>query len=86
MFPGGSDGEAPVYNAGDLGLIPGSGRFPGEGRKWQPTPVLLPRNPMDGGVWCPWGRLELDMTENPLNIKFCFQGINQFCFVVIIGL
>ena len=31
MFPGGSDGEAPVYNAGDLGLIPGSGRFPGEG-------------------------------------------------------
>ena len=24
-FPGGSDGKAFVYNAGDLGLIPGSG-------------------------------------------------------------
>ena len=30
-FPGGSDGKASVYNAGDLGSIPGSGRFPGEG-------------------------------------------------------
>ena len=24
-FPGGSDGKASVYNAGDLGSIPGSG-------------------------------------------------------------
>ena len=30
-FPGGSDGKASVYNAGDPGLIPGSGRSPGEG-------------------------------------------------------
>ena len=30
-FPGGSDGKASVYNAGDLGLIPGSGKLPGEG-------------------------------------------------------
>ena len=30
-FPGGSDGKASVYDMGDLGLIPGSGRFPGEG-------------------------------------------------------
>ena len=30
-FPGGSDGKASVYNAGDLGLIPGLGRSPGEG-------------------------------------------------------
>ena len=28
-------------NVGDLGSIPGSGRFPGEGN--EPTPVLLPR-------------------------------------------
>ena len=28
-------------NAGDAGLIPGSGRFPWR-RKWQPTPVFLP--------------------------------------------
>ena len=30
-FPGGSDGKASAYNAGDLGSIPGSGRSPGEG-------------------------------------------------------
>ena len=30
-FPGGSDGKESACNAGDQGLIPGSGRFPGEG-------------------------------------------------------
>ena len=30
-FPGGSDGKESSGNAGDLSLIPGSGRFPGEG-------------------------------------------------------
>ena len=33
-FPGGSDGKASVYNAGDLGSVPGLGRprSPGEGK------------------------------------------------------
>ena len=30
-FPGGSDGKESAYNVGDLGLIPGLGRSPGEG-------------------------------------------------------
>ena len=30
-FPGGSDGKASAYNAGDPGSIPGLGRSPGEG-------------------------------------------------------
>ena len=30
-FPGGSEGKASACDAGDLGLIPGSGRSPGEG-------------------------------------------------------
>ena len=30
-FPGSSAGKEYACNAGDLGLIPGSGRFPGEG-------------------------------------------------------
>ena len=30
-FPGGSDGKASAYSAGDPGSIPGSGRSPGEG-------------------------------------------------------
>ena len=29
-FPGGSDGKMYAFNARDLGLIPGSGRYPGE--------------------------------------------------------
>ena len=31
----------PPVNVGDAGLIPGSGRSPGEGN-WLPTPVFLP--------------------------------------------
>ena len=30
-FPGGSDSKESAYNAGDLSLIPGLGKFPGEG-------------------------------------------------------
>ena len=30
-FPGGSDGKESTCNVGDLGLIPGLGRSPGEG-------------------------------------------------------
>ena len=30
-FPGGSDDKESAHNAGDPGLIPGSGRSPGEG-------------------------------------------------------
>ena len=42
-FPyfGGSDGKEPACNAGDLGSIPGQGRFPRR-REWQLTPVFLP--------------------------------------------
>ena len=31
-FPGGSDGKEYTCNVGDLGLIPGLGRSPGEGK------------------------------------------------------
>ena len=40
-FPGGSDGEASVYNVGDLGSIPGSGSS--LEKEMAPTLVLLPR-------------------------------------------
>ena len=45
-FPGGSDGRASAYNAGDLGSIPGSGRSPGEG-KGKPLQYSCLENPMD---------------------------------------
>ena len=37
-------------NAGDLGLIPGSGRFPGEGNG-NPLQYSYLENPTDGGAW-----------------------------------
>jgi len=38
----------PPVNVGDAGLIPGSGRSPGEGN-WLPTPVFLPGKSQDQG-------------------------------------
>ena len=49
-FPGGSDGKASVYNAGDPGLIPGLGRSPGEGNG-NPSQDYCLENPMDRGAW-----------------------------------
>ena len=49
-FPGGSDGKASVYNAGDLGSIPGLGRSPGE-RNGNPLQDYCLENPTDGGAW-----------------------------------
>ena len=49
-FPGGSEGKASAYNAGDLGSFPGSGRSPGEGNG-NPLQYSCLENPMDGGAW-----------------------------------
>ena len=49
-FPGGSDGKESACNAQDLGLIPGSGRSPGEGHG-NPLQYSCLENPMDGGAW-----------------------------------
>ena len=49
-FPGGSDGKASAYNAGDLGSIPGSGRSPGEGNG-NPLQYSCLESPMDRGAW-----------------------------------
>ena len=62
-FPGGSDVKESACHAGDLGLIPGSGRSPGE---WDTTPAFLPgefhrRRSLVG--YSPGGHKELDMTE-----------------------
>ena len=63
-FPGGSDGKASVYMAEDLGSIPGSGRFPGEGNG-NPLQYSCLENAMNGGVW--WAAVyrvaESDTTE-----------------------
>ena len=48
-FLGGSVGKASACNAGDLGLIPGSGRSPGEGNG-NPLQNSCLENPMDRGA------------------------------------
>ena len=49
-FPGGSDGKVSVYNAGDLGSIPGSERFPGEGNG-NPLQYSCLENSMHRKAW-----------------------------------
>jgi len=49
-FPGGSDGNASVYDEGDPGLIPGLGRSLGEGND-NPLQDYCLENPMDRGAW-----------------------------------
>ena len=49
-FPGGADGKASAYKAGDPGSIPESGSSPGEGNG-NPLQYSCLENPMDGGAW-----------------------------------
>ena len=48
-FPGGSNGKASAYKAGDPGSIPGLGRSPGEGNG-NPFQYFCLENPMDEGA------------------------------------
>ena len=54
----------PPANAGDVGSIPGLGRYPGEGNH-NPVQYACLGNPMDRGAWWPMihGVTELDLTE-----------------------
>ena len=49
-FPGDSDGKESACNVGDPGLIPGSGRSPGE---WNGNPLQYSclENSMNRGAW-----------------------------------
>ena len=49
-FPSGSEGKASAHNAGDLGLIPGSGRSPGE-ENGNPLQYSCLGNPMGREAW-----------------------------------
>jgi len=47
---GGSEGKQSACNVGDPGLIPGLGRYPGEGND-NPLQYSCLENPMDSGAW-----------------------------------
>ena len=49
-LPYGSDGEKSARSAGDLGLIPGLGKSPGEGKGY-PLQYSGLENSMDRGAW-----------------------------------
>ena len=53
-FPGGSVLKESACNAGDMGLISGLGKSPGEGNGYSPQHSCL-GNPIDRGVWCVHG-------------------------------
>ena len=65
-FPCGSAGKESACNVGDLGLIPGLGRSPGERL---PTPVFWPGE--FHGLYSPCGHKESDTTEQ-LSLHFTF--------------
>ena len=57
----GSEGKESACNAGDLDLMPGQGRSPGEGNGY-PLQYSCTENFMDRG-YSPWSCKELHMTE-----------------------
>ena len=90
-FPGGSEVKASACNVGNLGLIPGSGRSPGEGNG-NPLQYSCLENPMDGGAW--WAPVhsvaksrtrlsQLNLTfsilcqENPMDRGICQTPVHR---------
>ena len=66
-FPGGSDGKESICNAGDLGSLPGLGRYPGAGHGNPPclqsSGLENPHGQRSLAGYSPWGCKGSDMTE-----------------------
>ena len=65
-FPGGASAKEPACQCRRhkrCGFYPWFGKIPRR-RAWQPTPVFLPREPMDRGAWwAPVHRVEKSQTQ-----------------------
>ena len=82
-FLGGAVVKNPPANSGDLELIPGSGRSPGEGNG-DPLQYSCLENPMDAGAW--WitvhgGHKESDTTEHACTY-FSKPGCSAFFLIL----
>ena len=64
-FPGGSDGKESACSVGDPGLIPGSGRSPGEGHG-NPLQYFCLGNPMTEE---PGGLQSIGVTKSQTRLK-----------------
>ena len=73
VFPCSSVSKESACNSGDLGSIPGLGRFPGE-RNGSPLQYPCLENPMDRGAW--WAtvhgaaRVGHDLANKPPTITY----------------
>ena len=78
VLPGGSDSKESACHAGDLDLIPGLGRSPGE-ENGNLAPIFLPgkshgQRSLVG--YSPWSCKESDMTKG-LTLSFSLSAENQ---------
>ena len=87
-FPDGTRGKEPscdAGDAGDMGLIPGSGTIPWR-RAWQPTPVILlgkSHGECSLAGCGPWGHEELDMTTVTEHTHVqCFFRHNAIAYLI----
>ena len=70
-FPDDSDGKESAWNAGDLGSIPASERSPGEGHGYPLQSSFLENSRRSLAGYSPWGRKELDTTEQHTLFLIC---------------
>ena len=81
-FPGGLVIKNPPANSGDLGLIPGWGRSPGEGNG-DPLQYSCPENPKDRGAWRlqPMGskRVGHNLATKQQQRVYDFSSVAQSC-------
>ena len=73
MSPGSSDSKESACNAGDPGLIPGSGRSPEEGNG-NPLQYSCLEIPMDGGAW---QATYYGVSKSPTLLPFHFHNPNK---------
>ena len=80
-FHGVSDGKESTCNVGDLGLIPGLGRSPGEGNGYplQYSCLENPHGQRSLAGYGPWGWEESDATEQLSTTLHITQGLLKQC-------
>ena len=76
-FPGDSDSKESTCSVGDLGSIPGLGRFPGvgHGNTLQYSYLENPHGQRSLAGYRQWGRKESDTTEQLSTAQLCFKTV-----------